>query len=186
MALVNGAARTQAEAPDAYREQETAAQAARRGIWASLPAPPDTVTHPMVRDTATLVADGRTYVLDGIIGLSGIYASQLQGYIAANGDSLICSPQGAPGHYVCVLPDGTDIAMVALVNGAAQVAPDAPGAYRLQQSEAINNRRGYWLSVAEPVRTAALAPPEPSPYVLVPGDEGADGIRYVGGAPVAL
>ena len=145
-ALINGAARVKDDAPDAYRDQQAAAQAARRGIWASLPPPPATITHPTVQDTATLVADNQTYVLDGLQGLGAPYAGQMQGYIAANGDSLSCSPQATPGHYICVLGDGTDVAKVALVNGGAVVAPDAPDSYRLQQREALNNHRGIWVN----------------------------------------
>ncbi len=185
-ALINGAARTKADAPDAYREQEAAAQAARRGIWASLPPPPATVTHPAVRDTATLAADNQTYVLDGLHGLGAPYAAQMQSYIAANGDSLSCSPQDTPGHYVCVLGDGTDIAKVALVNGAAVVAPDAPDAYRAQQLEALNAHRGIWLRPPPNLLVASAPVAQPAEYAFVAGDDGADGITYVGGVPEAV
>jgi endonuclease YncB( thermonuclease family) len=187
VALVNGAAKTTPDAPDSYREQEAAAQAARRGIWANLPPPPETVKHPVVQDTATLFADNKTYVLDGVDGFPAPYSAQLQGYIAANGDSMTCSPQSDAGNYICLMPDGTDVAKVALVNGAARVGPDAPDAYRVQQLDALNNRRGYWATASEAVMTAALLPPEPdAEYTLVVGDDGTDGITYVGGAPVAL
>ncbi len=184
-ALVNGAARAKADAPDAYRDQEAAAQAARRGIWASLPAPPATVTHPTVQDTATLVADNHTYVLDGLHGLGAPYAAQMQSYIAANGDSLSCSPQDTPGHYVCVLGDGTDIAKVALVNGSAVVAADAPDAYRAQQLEAVNAHRGIWVNPPPNLLIASAPVAQPADYVFVAGDDGTDGISYVGGVPEA-
>ena len=142
VALVNGAARTRPGAPDAYREQEFAAQAARRGLWANLPPPPETLRHPIVRDTATLASATQTYPLDGVIGLEAPYADALQDYIAAHGDSVTCSPQGDAGNYVCVLPDGTDIAKAALINGAARAGPDAADSYREQQLDALNNRRG--------------------------------------------
>jgi endonuclease YncB( thermonuclease family) len=187
VALVNGAAKTTPDAPDSYREQEAAAQAARRGIWANLPPPPETLRHPAAPDTATLVADGKAYALDGVVGFQAPYSNQLQGYIAANGDSATCSPQNDAGHYICLMPDGTDVAKVALVNGAARVAQDAPDAYRVQQLDALNNRRGYWATAPEAVLTAALLPPEPDvQYTLVAGDDGVDGITYVGGAPVAV
>jgi endonuclease YncB( thermonuclease family) len=188
VALVNGAARTVPDAPDIYREQEVAAQTARRGIWVNLPPPPETVKHPLVQDTATLSGDGKTYVLDGVVGFAAPYSSQLQGYIGASGDSMTCSPQSEPGHYICVLPDGTDIAKVSLVNGAARVAPDAPDSYRVQQADALNNHRGYWLTASQDVMTAALLVPqqEQYQYALVAGDDGVDGISYVGGAPVAV
>jgi endonuclease YncB( thermonuclease family) len=187
VALVNGAAKTTQDAPDSYREQEAAAQAARRGIWYNLPPPPDTLKHPVVQDTATLFGDGKLYVLDGVVGFDAPYAGMLQGYIAANGDSVTCSPQNDLGNFVCLLPDGTDVAKVALVNGAARVGANAPDAYRVQQLDALNNRRGYWATAPEAVLTAALLPPEPQEqYVMVAGDDGGDGISYVGGAPVAL
>ena len=187
VALVNGAARAKDDAPDAYRDQEAAAQAARRGIWSSLPPPPATVKHPVVQDTATLVADGQTYVLNGIVGLGAPYMAQLQGYIAANGDSLTCEPQIEPGEYVCMLGDGTDIAKVALVNGAARVAPDAPDAYRAQQLEALNNRRGFWQNPPADVLIAATSvQPAEACCTYEAGDEGVDGITYVGGEPEAV
>jgi endonuclease YncB( thermonuclease family) len=186
VALVNGAARTRDDAPDSYREQEAAAQAARRGIWANLPPPPVLVQHPIIQDTATLATDSQVFVLDGLQGLGQPYASQLQSYIAANGDSLTCYPKGLVGSYVCVMGDGTDLAKVALVNGAAIVAPDAPDSYRIQQADALNNRRGIWLSPPPDILVATAPLPDSQEYVLVAGDDGADGISYVGGEPMAM
>jgi hypothetical protein len=145
------------------------------------------VKHPTVQDTATLASAGKTYVLDGVVGFPAPYSAGLQSYISSNGDSVTCSPQGGADNYICLLPDGTDVAKVALVNGAARVASDAPDAYRVQQLEAINNRRGYWVSAPDAVMTAALLPPPEQPqYAFVAGDDGVDGISYVGGAPVAM
>ena len=186
-ALINGAARAKDDAPEAYRDQEAAAQAARRGLWSNLPPPPALLKHPAVKDTATLVADGQTYVLDGLQGLGAPYTGQLQGYIAANGDTLSCNAQPS-GAFICVLPDGTDIAKVALVNGAALVGPDAPDQYRVQQREALANQRGYWLHPApDVVMTATTVIAQPAECcVFVAGDDGVDGITYVGGVPTAL
>jgi len=187
VALINGAARAKADAPEAYREQEIAAQSARRGLWASLPPPPVTVQHPVVQDTATLASGGQVYLLDGVIGFGQPYAAQLQGYIAAHGDSLSCQPQNAAGGYVCVLSDGTDIAKVALVNGAARVAAEAPDSYRVQQGLALDNRRGFWLNAPADILVAiANAPPPEACCVYVAGDDGADGITYVAGVPTAM
>jgi endonuclease YncB( thermonuclease family) len=184
VALVNGAARAKPDAPDPYKEQEVAAQAARRGIWVNLPPPPDTIKHPIVQDTATIAGNGRVYPLDGIIGLGQPYAGQLQGYITGAGDSLTCAVQQASGTYICLLPDGTDIAKAALVNGAARVAGDAPDAYRVQQLDALNNRRGFWTN--PPADAITLAASEPDQYAFAAGDDGVDGITYVGGAPTAM
>ncbi len=186
LALANGAARTQPDAPDTYREQELAAQTARRGVWANLPPAPETVRHPIVRDTATLASATGTYPLFGVIGLGEPYAAQLQGYLAAHGDSVTCSPQGESGGYICLLPDGTDIAKVALVNGAARVGSDAPDDYRTQQLDALNNRRGYWLTATDAVITEALTPPVQPEHVLAANDDGTDGISYSGGTPMAV
>lgn len=185
--LLNGAARTKDDAPDSYREQEAAAQAARRGIWSDLPPPPAVLTHPVVTDTATLVVDGQTYPLDGLQGLGAPYAGQLQGYIASHGDTLSCQPQPGSGKFVCLLNDNTDIATVALVNGAALVASDAPDTYRLQQRDALLNQRGYWLHPAPDVVVAATTIVEaPTCCVFVAGDQGSDGVTYVGGVPAAV
>jgi endonuclease YncB( thermonuclease family) len=187
VALVNGAARTRADAPAPYRDQEAAAQAARRGIWANLPAPPVAVKHPAVPDTATLVADGQAYVLDGLQGVGAPFSGQLQDYIAQHGDSLTCDPQTVPGHYVCLLGDGTDIAKIALINGAARVAPDAPDSYRVQQAEALNNHRGFWLNQSQEVILASTAVMQPAECcAFVEGDDGVDGIAYIGGVPTAM
>ena len=187
VALVNGAARVKDDAPPAYQDQQAAAQAARRGIWADLPPPPAIVKHPAVQDTATLVADGQTYRLDGIIGLGAPYAQQLQGYIQSNGDMVTCMTQGADGYYTCALADGTDLAKVALVNGAARVAADAPDVYRVQQGLALSNHRGFWVNPPQDVLLAmSTAQAEPVCCALEAGDDGTDGITYVDGVPEAV
>jgi endonuclease YncB( thermonuclease family) len=186
-ALANGAAEVAPGAPDAYRTQENEAQAARRGVWANLPPPPLTVQHPVVRDTATLWAANQTFVLDGIDGFQAPYNAQLQSYILASGDTVTCQPQPAADHYVCLMADGTDIAKFALVNGAATVEPDAPDAYRVQQLDAVNNRRGYWATVPPAVLSDQLVLLQADPdYAFVAGDDGVDGITYIGGEPTAV
>jgi endonuclease YncB( thermonuclease family) len=186
IALANGAAKARDDAPDAYKAQEAAARESRKGIWADLPPPPDAVVHPTVTNTATLVSGDKKFILDGVIGLGQPYAAQLQGYIQANGDRLTCQPQGVPGHYICMLDNGTDIAKIALVNGAARVGPDAPDTYRLEQLNALNNHRGFWLN--PPANYAANdAPPSPDGCcTFVAGDDGGDGVYYVGGEPTAV
>ena len=187
VSLLNGAARAKEDAPLAYHEQEASAQAARRGIWSSLPPPPVVLQHPQIVDTATLVMGGQTYLLDGIDGVGAPYAPVMQSYIANAGDSLSCEAEANPGHFICVLPDGTDIAKVALVNGAARVTPDAPDSYRIQQLDAINNHRGMWVTPPPPDMMATLVVTDPADCcVLVAGDDGFDGITYVGGEPTAI
>jgi endonuclease YncB( thermonuclease family) len=187
-ALINGAARAHPDAPKAYQDQQLAAQTARRGIWSSLPPPPEEVRHPSVPNTATLVAAGKTYRIDGIEGFAAPYAGQMQSYIAANGDVLSCNAQATPGTYTCLLRDGTDLAKIALVNGAARVSADAPDAYRLQQGDALANKRGFWSTPqgSALIATLTTAPPPAPDYPLLAGDDGGDGISYVGGQPTAL
>src|SRR5271166_2381415 len=182
VSLVNGAAQTRADSTDEYRAQETEAQNARRGIWANLPPPPVQLKHPTVRDTATIVVESKTYHLEGIDGVGGRYSRDLQGYIVAHDDSLMCQPQGKADHYICVLPDGTDVAKAALVNGAAKVSADSPDSYRLQQAEALDNKRGIWANVTIATATSARIYAAPSTVTVVPGDE-ADGVTYIGGTP---
>jgi endonuclease YncB( thermonuclease family) len=182
-ALINGAAQTRDDAPELYHDNEADAQAARRGVWASLPPPPVPLKHPAVENTATLVADGQTYVLAGIQGFPGTPARDLEGYIAANGDMVTCQPEGDTGRNVCLLADGTDLAKVVLVNGAAEVTADAPDSYRVQQRVAMDDHRGIWASPT-PAMLAMAAPAE-SVFVLTDGDE-ADGITYVGDEPTAV
>ena len=186
VALVNGAARARDDAPDAYKAQEADAQANRRGIWASLPPPPTVLDHPTVQDTATLVSGYQRYILDGLAGQGQPYARQLQGYIAANGDRATCQAQATPGHYICVLDNGTDVAKIALVNGAARVGPDAPDSYRAEQLDALNNRRGVWLKPPAHYAMANAAPPPSACCAHVAGDDGGDGVNYVGGEPTAV
>lgn len=185
VSLVNGAAQTRTDSSDEYRAQESDAQSARRGIWANLPPPPVQLKHPTVRDTATLVVEAKLYRISGIVGLGGRYAHELQSYITSHDDTLMCQPQSKADDYICVLPDGTDLAKEALVNGAAKVSPDAPDSYRLQQADALDNKRGVWANVTIATATSARVYATPSTVPVVPGDE-ADGVSYVGGAPSVL
>lgn len=186
IALANGAARARDDAPEGYKAQEAVARDARRGIWAALPPPPDGIVHPTFTDTATMVSGDKKFVLDGVIGLGQPYVGKLQGYIQANGDQVTCQPQGVPGHFICILPNGTDIAKVALVNGAARVGPDAPDTYRLEQLDALNNHRGFWLHPPANFAAADTRPAGNTCCVFVAGDDGTDGIAYVGGEPTAV
>jgi endonuclease YncB( thermonuclease family) len=174
--VINGVARARADAPDVYKQEESEAQAARRGIWADASLLPSVaVAHPVVQDTATLVADRRTLVLDGVHGLGQPYSSQLQDYIATNGDQLRCVAQATAGHFVCTTNGAADIAEIALTNGAAVITATASEVYRAQQADAIAHRRGVWATQPAPAADFALAA----------GDDGADGITYVNGAPWA-
>jgi endonuclease YncB( thermonuclease family) len=185
-ALANGAAQTIADSSADYNQQEAAAQAAHLGLWAALPSPPVEVRHPVVRTTAEIVGDGHVFVLNGLVGFNAEYYTMvLQSYIAAHGDRLSCQEQ-AGGSAVCVLPDGTDIARVALRNGLARVSADAPDAYRVDQARAVASKSGFWFNPPQEV-LAALPPPSvvQACCVLNPNDT-LDGLNYDDGVPTAL
>jgi endonuclease YncB( thermonuclease family) len=184
--LINGAARTREDASAYYRQQEEKAQMARRGVWAKMPVPPKVLTHPAVQDTATLWADGTKYGLQGVIGLGAPYAAELQDAILARGDRLTYVQQFNSGHFVCVLRDGTDVAEMALKMGAARLGRGAPASYRMQQLDAVNNRRGTWQTASDAAITAAQPVSHQNDETAVSGDDGTDRIRYAGGEPEVM
>ncbi len=184
-ALANGAAKTTADASADYRKQEVDAQQAQLGLWTGRPAGPLVLEKPAVQTTAMLSAGGQSVTLDGLIGFPAqFYTLQLQNYIAAHGDRLSCHRQ-PNGHSVCLLPNGADIAAVALTNGLARVSADASPAYRSDQAIAVTDRSGIWFnpvaaggdSVSVPVLTAV-----PN---YQPGAVG-NGITYANGVPTAV
>lgn len=130
---------------------------------AGAPAAEDVITgHPTVIDTATLAIDGRLVSLDGVAGLDGQAAAELQSFIDASGNSVTCHPQGDDRH-VCLLPNNTDVAMAALINGAALLGPDAPDSYLAERNDAVRNHRGMWGNCTLP----AFAPPAGLPPELL-------------------
>jgi hypothetical protein len=110
------------------------------------PKPPQTIVgHPIVRDTATLVLGRRDIHLFGVLGEGGELADGLQSFITASGGTVTCAPQDAH-FYVCMLPGNVDVAMAALLNGAARVTVDAPDLYRGQQEQAQRKKIGIWAA----------------------------------------
>ena len=186
VALVNGMASVALGGPPSYLGEQDDAQKARRGLWADLPPLAPQVDHPTMADTATVrSAAGDLYRLDGIIGVPGAMAATLQSYIAAHGDSVQCQPQG-PETHVCVLPDATDIAKLALVNGLAKAAPDAPDEYRIEQDAAQANRRGLWSGVTAAVAANAGRDMAQRRQAVVAVDVSQEGFSIVDGQPTML
>ena len=126
------------------------------------PAEGDISGHATVVDTATLQIGDRLVSLYGIAGLDGQAAAGLQQYIDAAGGSVICHPQGDTRH-VCTLPNNTDVAMAALINGAAMLGQDAPDAYLAERNDAVRNQRGMWGNCSLP----AFVPPAGLPPELM-------------------
>ena len=187
-ALANGAAEAAGEAPADYHQQEAAAQSAHLGIWAGLPPAPVAVQNPVVQTTAEIVGDGQVFLLDGLVGFPAqYYTLQLQNYIAAHGNRLTCRQQPANGNYVCLLPDGTDIAAVALSNGLARVSQTASAQYRADQAKAVAAKSGFWFNpqVDGGITPIPLLTATPNCCVYQPGDLDA-GITYADGVPTAV
>ncbi len=186
-ALANGAAKTVEGAPADYQSQQSAAQAAQIGLWAGTPSLPVSVQHPVVQTTSTLTAGSQSFVLDGLAGFSApFYTLQLQTYIAAHGDRLSCARR--PGsRFVCLLPDGTDLAAAALTGGLARVSADANAQYRADQAQAVASRSGIWFdppgqgSVAQVPLLAAV----PNCCGVSPPNSGAE-LTYADGVPTAV
>jgi endonuclease YncB( thermonuclease family) len=95
-----------------------------------------------VVDTGTLTVDGQNVPLAGVHGETGIYADQMQGLIDAQGKQVQCTLKGAA--YMCILPNGLDIARTALFNGAAEPGDDASDDYRQQADAAKAAHKGIW------------------------------------------
>ncbi len=186
-ALANGAAKTAEDAPADYQRQQSTAQAAQLGLWAGTPSLPVSVQHPVVQTTSTLTAGSQSFVLDGLAGFSApFYTLQLQTYIAAHGDRLSCARRPS-GRFVCLLPDGTDLAAAALTGGLARVSADANAQYRADQAQAVANRSGIWF---DPPGQGSIAPGPllaavPNCCGVTLPDPGA-GLTYADGVPTAV
>jgi hypothetical protein len=146
--------------------------------------------HPIVHDTATLLIDDKVVPLSGIEGYGGAFVDGLGQYIAMNGDFVSCKPAD-PGRYTCLTRDNTDVALAAILNGAAKAAPGAPPRYADQQRTAQERKRGIWsLSTTPPPKpdrlkaTAVYAAGAPAPsYVTRSFAPVADGMQPPGSDP---
>ncbi len=113
---------------------------------AALPAPPmqPLVLNGLVErviDTGTLKIGGETVLLAGIKGLGSPYRDQLAKFIEEQGSEVRCTPSGV--RHTCFVSN-VDIALAALTNGAARLAPDATEQYRAASDEAKRNHRGVF------------------------------------------
>jgi biotin carboxyl carrier protein len=185
----------QAPAPQAAADQAPAADPPATDVRpniqtpAALEAPAQIDGRPLVRDTATLVIDGRAVMLAGIEGVVGEPVGTIQDYLATLGDHVSCSPQDdMPGYYTCHLDDAahTDLAKLLLVNGFARIAAGAPDDYTPQQEAAEEAQKGIWAlqdscvrwAVTDAVATVAFTDIadeglyfyDLEPYVLVDGE----------------
>jgi len=140
----------QVQLPDGKTVGYVPADAIPAAVDQTPPDLPKTVAgHPIVRDTATLVIDRRNVHLSKLEGTDGPLADSLQSYISSAGGTVSCEEREL-GYYLCTMPDGTDLALVALVNGAALAADGAPDAYLRQQAVAQQAHRGIWALASAP------------------------------------
>lgn len=190
---IPGAPGSLPDPPTAPATTPATAPSAPAAPAASPAAPPaEAISGPvLVHDTSTLVMDGRVLLLAHVRGIGGSAAQGLQAFIRESGGAVTCT--AAPAGHVCTLPDGTDIAMAALVNGAAGVRPGAPDAYRTQAEDARRNRRGLWARV-EPAgsveeQLALILPEDVAPSAPPPAFRGAqvaENLAYLIGQPFAF
>jgi hypothetical protein len=110
---------------------------------AALAHPSSVSGNAVVVDTATLNVEGQTVQLAGVIGESGDYADAMQAQIDASGHKIDCALKTEAG-YTCLLPNGQDLARLALFNGAARPADDASADYRKQADAAKAAHKGVW------------------------------------------
>ena len=80
--------------------------------------------------------------LFGLAGEGGERAHGMARFVAEQGGRVSCSHKEA-ARYVCKLGD-RDLAEVALFNGAARAAADAPESYRRREAQAREAGRGIW------------------------------------------
>ncbi len=107
--------------------------------------------HPTVVDTAHLRGADMPVTLAGLQGWAGDPAHDLQSVIAQAGDAVTCTPQpdaSAQSSYVCKLPNGADVAELALALGDAKALDTAPAGYHTLQAAAEAGHRGVWASQA--------------------------------------
>ena len=105
--------------------------------------PPETIDGAAtVADTATLEVGGSVVHLFGVAGEGGEPARGMALFVKEQGGRISCSHKEA-ARYVCHL-GGRDIAEVALFNGAARAAADAPESYRRREAQAREAGRGIW------------------------------------------
>ena len=93
-----------------------------------------------VIDTATLRIGDRAVQLAGVIGAGGIFAQDMEAFIA--GREIACEPV-ADGAHRCGV-GGRDLAEVVLSNGGGRASADAPPALRRAEAAARAARLGIW------------------------------------------
>ncbi len=141
--------------------------------------PSVTLIRPIVLNTSQLQSGQMIISLFGIQGYSDAPAAALQAYIDFAGQLVTCQAQNPQG-YVCVMPDGNDIAAMALANGDARTTADAPDFYRQLEAGAQAGQRGIWrgASSGNPVN-----PQSPANNILSGGDNPDNVVPADVGAP---
>jgi hypothetical protein len=130
-----------------------AASAVGMSLEAEAAVPEEVSGVPGILDTATLLIDRQVVHLADVEGLPDPYATELQKNLTS---ALTCRMQGV-GQYACQMPDGTDLALVELVNGVARTTEKASAEYRHQQEDAQKNHRGVWGTAGNNPTVSAFA-----------------------------
>ncbi|HKM62681.1 MAG TPA: hypothetical protein VJY39_09345 [Acidisphaera sp.] len=114
-----------------------------------------------VLDTQTLEVNGTRFRLAYVEGGPGPLTQRMQSAIVARGGIATCYPF-ADGRYACSLPDGEDIATLAIMFGYTRAAADAPPSLKDAQKEAAAQGYGGWRQESD-----VAAPPVQPPVVVV-------------------
>jgi hypothetical protein len=123
-----------------------------------------------VLDTQTLDIAGTKVRLAYVDGGPGPLAARMQAAIVARGGVATCYPFD-DGRYACALPDGEDVATLAVMYGFARSAADAPQTMKDAQREAATEGFGGWRSGSDvSVWPPGVVQVAPLPRVVTPGD----------------
>jgi hypothetical protein len=134
-----------------------AAPALAAPTWAFAAPYPTLTGKVQMRDTQTIEIDGKPLRLAYIQGASGPLAAEMQAAIEQHGDIATCYPLN-DGTYVCSLPDGEDVATLAVMDGFARAAADAPQVLRDAQNEASAEGYGMFAHGSD-VQALPVVPP---------------------------
>jgi penicillin-binding protein 1A len=96
---------------------------------------------PKVIDTATLLIDGQTIQLAGVVPEDGWAAKALARYLRRR--ELTCTAGSSTANYACTLDD-QDLAMTILSNGGASATADASPALKAAVETARASHLGIW------------------------------------------
>jgi hypothetical protein len=89
------------------------------------------------------VINGQAIPLNGVDGIARSMRKGLAAWVSHLGNSLICT-SSTDGTFQCLTPQGVDVALGAIFNGAGRATADASQAYHDAELKAQAAHRGIW------------------------------------------